>query len=130
MKYGYVLKAALIAGVITAVIALVGVPAHSTHQQVFINGQLVHPAVVGQIQQAIGIPLPGGTYFWDGQYLYDAAGNSVPLSYGGGPTRYPGGSVGEVSPGGSSWGNSNTGISGTYDSSGGCEGGSCVNIID
>ena len=129
MKYGYVLKAALIAGVVTAVAALIGVPAHGGHQRVFINGQPVHPTVVAQIQQAIGMPLPGGAYVWDGQYLYDAAGNAVPLSYGG-PTRYPGGSVGQVSPGGSSWGNQNTGIGGVYDNSGGCEGGSCVNIID
>ncbi len=129
MKRVNSLKAAVLAGLMAA--ALFGVPAQATHENVYINGQLVHPAVVVQIQRAIGMPLPGGVYYWDGRVLYDAWGNAVPLSLGGsGPTGYPGGSVGEVSPGGSSWGNSNTGIGGVYDNSGGCEGGSCVNIID
>ncbi len=132
MRFRYILKTGLIAGMFTAAVSLVSVPAQSQHQQVFINGQPMHPAVVAQIQQAIGMVLPGGAYSWNGQYLYDAYGNAVPLSLGGtGPTQYPGGTIGEVySDGSSSWGNPNTGIGGVYDSSGGCEAGSCVNILD
>ena len=131
MHFRRIFKAGLAAGIFIAAVGLGGLAARSGHQQVYINNQPVAPAVVAQIQQAIGRPLPGGAYFWDGQYLYDSYGNAVPLSLGGGgPTRYPGGAVGEAYPGGSSWGNSNTGIGGVYDSTGGCEGGSCVNILD
>jgi hypothetical protein len=132
MRFGQILKAGLIAGMFTAAVSLASVPAQSQYQQVFINGQPMHPAVVAQIQQAIGIILPSGEYFWDGQYLYDGYGNAVPLSLGGtGPTQYPGGTSGEVYPDGSgSWANQNTGIGGVYDPSGGCEAGSCVNILD
>ena len=131
MDFRRIFTTGLAVGIFTAMVALGGLPARSGHQQVYINNQLMAPAVVAQIQQAIGRPLPGGAYYWDGQYLYDSYGNGVPLSLGGrGPTQYPGGATGEVHPGGSSWGNSNTGIGGVYDSTGGCEGGSCVNILD
>jgi len=132
MTFRHTCRTALIAGVFADAASLASVPAQSGHQRVFINGQLVHRAVVAQIQQAIGMALPSGAYLWDGQYLYDGYGNAVPLAgRGAGPTRYPGGAVGEVYPGGASaWGNPNTGIGGVYDPSGGCEAGSCVNILN
>ncbi len=132
MKLWEILKTGLFAGIFTAAVSLGSVPARSGHQGVYINYQLMNPAVVAQIQQAIGMQLPSGAYTWDGRYLYDSYGNAVPFSLGGtASTRYPGGATGEVyRDGSSSWGNSNTGIGGVYDPSGGCEGGSCVNILD
>lgn len=132
MRLTTILKTGLIAGTLAAALSLGSLPARSGHQGVYINNQLTNPAVVAQIQQAIGMHLPSGAYTWDGQYLYDSYGNAVPLSLGGrAPTRYPGGATGEVyRDGSSSWGNTNTGIGGVYDPSGGCEGGSCVNILD
>ncbi len=120
MKFRYILKTGLIAGIFTAAISLASVPAQSGHQQIFINGQPIHPSVVAQIQHTTGVILQGGAYYWDGQYLYDSYGNVVPLSIGGtGSPQYP---------------YNRGGGSGQYpiviDPSGGCEAGSCVNILD
>ena len=121
MSFTRLLKTGLIACMFAATLSLASVPAQSGHQQVYINGQLVQPALVAEIEQAIGVALPSGAYGWDGQYLYDGYGNSVPLYIRGpGPSQY------SYNPGGG--GGQHTDI--IIDPSGGCEAGSCVNIID
>ena len=102
MILGKKLKTGLAASLFSAVVALSSVPTQSQNHQVFINGQAMHPAVVGYIQQVTGVFLPGGAYFWDGQYLYDSYGNSLRLSLSAtGPFQHPNGPVSQTYTGGS-----------------------------
>jgi hypothetical protein len=64
-----------------------------------------------------------------GDYAVDAAGNWVNLR----DPAHRGNIYSDAQPQGSqggSWGGSYTGPTAVYDGSGGCEGGSCVNILD
>ncbi len=127
MSFPSPLKSGLIVAALIATLSLASVPAQGGHQQVFINGQPVHPTVVMQIQQATGVSLHGGAYAWDGQYLYDGYGNSVPLSLGGGGYGQQSANPGGWGGGGGGGGRHTDTV---IDPGGGCEGGSCVNILD
>ena len=112
------LLAALILAVTSAGFATSAWANHLSARTIFVNGQLLNPYEVAQADQAAGYRLPSGFYWLDHGTGYwglvggPALGRVAPTGGGGG--------------GGGGQGHYNTVI----DPGGGCEGGSCVNIID
>lgn len=86
-----------------------------------VNGRPMSPQECAMAIQVYGRVVPG-------DYLVDRYGNWVNINN---PMHRGNTYMGNQGTSGGSWGSqSYTGPSGVYDSTGGCEGGDCVNIID
>ena len=108
---------------VAAALACAAIPASANHtggRTIFVNGQLLNPYQVAQADQNAGYRVPDGFYWLDHASGY--------WGLVGGPA------LGRIAPSGGGGGSSGAGGSGHYntviDTTGGCEGGSCVNIID
>ena len=124
MRFRYILMTGLIAGIFTAVVGLASVPANAACGAV-INGRPMTDYECWLVIQAYGYVEPG-------YYVADAYGNWAKVG-----DQYWRGNIwmdSQIPSSGGGWANGGGGggrwTSTTIDPSGGCEGGSCVNILD
>jgi len=111
------------AGLLAVACAVAATPASAGHlggRYITVNGQPLNPRQMAEADWNVGLRLPNGHYWWDPNTGYwgvvggPALGRVAPA-------------VGRRPPGGGGGGGL---FPITIDPDGGCEGGSCVNIID
>lgn len=115
----------IIAALFAVTSAVAAVPASANHlgtRLIIVNGERLTPHEIVEADRAVGYRLPNGRYWWNPNNGYWGVVGGPPVGrvaprrrqgYGGGGGRTPSRQFNTL-----------------IDSSGGCEGGSCVNIID